>query len=488
MPANRRALMEEYAEALEALHERKKYNKLSFYEPTEKQREFHDCLVRQRLLMAANQSGKSYSASMEIAYHMTGLYPEWWKGHRFTTPTRGWAAGVTRESTRDNPQRLLLGEGRDWGSGSIPRHLLLGPPSMSSGIPDTADGFQVRHVSGGVSTCHFKSYERGREKFQGETLHWFWGDEEMPQPIYSEALTRLNRHRGLFLMTFTPLLGMTEVVRLFVEPQEEDLGRDDRAVIHMDISEATFYTEKQINDIIAQYPEHERRARTQGLPLLGEGLVYPVPDDVLSIPAFPIPDHFRKIAAVDFGGASPTGHFFAGAFIAYDPDTDIIYLYDTLKQRGTTVAENGSALLKRGCKDLPVAWPHDGEQADPGSGKPLAALYQDEGVYMLALSARYDDKTGGRQAKEPIIADLLIRMRTGRFKVFSHLLDFFKEKAMFHRKDGKVVAEFDDLISAVHYACMMLRYSVSVAEMRGMVGGVEQQKGLSYLSDQTSWI
>ena len=43
------------------------------------------------------------------------------------------------------------------------------------------------------------------------------------------------------------------------------------------------------------------------------------------------------------------------------------------------------------------------------------------------------------------------RMETGKFKVFSSLLDWFEEFRLFHRKDGKVVKEGDDLLAATRY-------------------------------------
>ena len=54
---------------------------------------------------------------------------------------------------------------------------------------------------------------------------------------------------------------------------------------------------------------------------------------------------------------------------------------------------------------------------------------------------------------------MLDRMKTGRFRVFSHLLEWLEEFRLYHRKDGRVVKEGDDLMSATRYACMMLRYA-----------------------------
>ena len=52
---------------------------------------------------------------------------------------------------------------------------------------------------------------------------------------------------------------------------------------------------------------------------------------------------------------------------------------------------------------------------------------------------------------------MLTRMETGKFKVFSPLLDWFEEFRLYHRKDGKVVKEGDDLLAATRYGVMMLR-------------------------------
>jgi hypothetical protein len=76
-----------------------------------KQTEFHaaGATHRERLLCAANQSGKTLAGGMECAMHATGRYPNWWKGKRFDRPTIGWIAGTTCETTRDTVQRILVG-------------------------------------------------------------------------------------------------------------------------------------------------------------------------------------------------------------------------------------------------------------------------------------------------------------------------------------------------------------------------------------------
>ena len=55
--------------------------------------------------------------------------------------------------------------------------------------------------------------------------------------------------------------------------------------------------------------------------------------------------------------------------------------------------------------------------------------------------------------------ELAERALSGRFKVASHLSDWLSEFRLYHRKDGRIVKERDDLLSATRYALMMLRHA-----------------------------
>ena len=169
----------------------------------------------------------SVAGAAEWATHLTGRYPDWWEGAVFDKPVTMWASGVTSEGTRDNPQRLLVGPPsveEAWGTGMIPKDALIGW-SRAMGVANLLDNITVRwggggDVQAGTSILGFKSYEKGREKWQGPTLDGVWFDEECPLDIYTEGLTRTNNgQRGQFtIMTFTPLLGMSDVVGLFLQP------------------------------------------------------------------------------------------------------------------------------------------------------------------------------------------------------------------------------------------------------------------------------
>jgi phage terminase large subunit-like protein len=213
-------LKAEFISLLEERKRRKDRRKLTEYRPYAKQRDFHGkgLTDRERLLMAANQVGKTFCGAAEAAIHLTGQYPEWWTGRRWDRPVRAWGGSKTGEVTRDGVQRYLIGEPKDesqWGTGAIPGDCLL-DWGRRQGVADALDNAIVRHVSGGTSTLGFKSYDQGRQKWQSETLDFVWFDEEPPMDIYMEGLTRTNATGGMTFITFTPLLGMSDVVAMFL--------------------------------------------------------------------------------------------------------------------------------------------------------------------------------------------------------------------------------------------------------------------------------
>lgn len=184
---------------------------------------------RERCFMAGNRVGKTLAGTYETVCHLTGNYPHWWEGRRFVSPIKAWAAGKTNETTRDIIQAELLGNitfhGQRKlvdGTGLIPKEYLgqdNGQLSWKAGVAYLVDMVKVRHVSGGWSELGLKSYQQGRGSFEGTARHVIWFDEEPPLDVYGEALIRTATTSGIVMLTFTPLLGMSEVVQSFL-PKE----------------------------------------------------------------------------------------------------------------------------------------------------------------------------------------------------------------------------------------------------------------------------
>lgn len=404
--------------------------------------------------MAGNQLGKTLAGGMEAAMHATGAYPDWWSGHRFDRACMGWAAGVSGEGTRDTVQRLLLGRPGEWGTGAVPLANIV-RVTAARGAADLVDTVTIWHVSGGQSKIAFKSYEKGREKWQGETLDWVWFDEEPPLEIYSEGLTRTNATGGLVWMTFTPLLGLSNVVARFLMDDKNESAAD-RHVTRMTIDDAPHFSDTQKARVISSYAAHELDARARGKPALGSGRVFTLDEDDLKEPAVALPDHWPRICGLDIGWDHPT----AAVWLAWDRDSDTVHITDSYRVREQTPVVHAAALKARG-DWIPVAWPADALQHEKGSGKQIAEQYREQGVAMIPEPARFED---GSVSVEAGVFDMLDRMKTGRFKVADHLNDWWEEYGLYHRKDGRLVKERDDLLCATRYALMMLRFATEPPE------------------------
>lgn len=444
--------------------------KLELYSPYPKQKLFHDkgAQYRERLLRAGNQLGKTFAAAAEVAMHASGKYPGWWAGKRFKKAPVIWCAGVTGEVVRDTIQRLLIGDVANPGTGLIPP-LDVTEIVPSRGVADLADTILVKHVSGMVTRIRLKYYEQGREKFQGDTVDFGWLDEEPPEDIYLEMLTRTNATGGIVIMTFTPLKGMSTVVRRFLKESSPD-----RIDVNMTIEDALHIRKEERQRIIDSYPLHERDARIRGEPMLGSGAIFPIADEDIMCDPFDmnsVPFFWLELAAIDFGWNHPT----AAVRGLYNPQDDIIYITNTYKRREATPLVHAAALKPWG--KLPFAWPHDGLQHDKGSGVPLMEIYRKEGLNMLPENARFEDGSNGVEAG---IAEMLMRMETGRFKVFRHLTDWFEEKRMYHRREGKIWKEFDDLMAASRYLQMCLRFARRVNKPRGTINGYPINEDVPY--------
>jgi len=459
---------------LEAYH---KTHRLKFYEPYHYQREFHFAkghgefvpapsdperqgLAIHRALQCANQIGKTYCGGKETAFHLTGQYPDWWRGHIFKHPVEWICSSTTNETTRDRCQSELFGDPQDdeaLGTGAIPIECIKREwCTKKPGVQNAFETALVTHVSGGRSKAYFKPYEQGYKKFMGYKVHGIWNDEEPPWDIWSQNLRSLLATNGIAYITYTPEEGTTEVVYHFMNSLAPG-----QALITATWDDAPHMTKERREQQLAAMSEHEREMRSKGIPLRGSGLIFPIEEERITCKPFEIPAHFCRIFGVDFGWDHPA----ALACMAWDRDSDIIYIYDVWKQSKALVEVHAQAIKSRG-DWIPIAWPRDGLQHDAKSGKPFADLYRNMGCNMhfqpFSNPPAPGEKEGqGGYGVEVGISDILSRMETGRFKVFANCEDWFKEWRMYHRKDGQIVKLYDDLMSATRYAVMMRRHAIT---------------------------
>lgn len=199
---------------------------------------------RERCAMAGNRVGKTVGmGGYESTCHLTGWYPDWWEGKRFSRPVKWWVAGKTAKTTREILQEKLLGKvvtggggkskGVD-GTGLIP-YEWIGKVTWGDNVRDAVDSVRIKNLFGGWSTLGFKSFEQGRGAFEGTEQDGILLDEEPPLAIYSEALIRTTsttgryEDNGIIILTFTPLEGMSDTVISFLPEDMRPTIEEDKS-------------------------------------------------------------------------------------------------------------------------------------------------------------------------------------------------------------------------------------------------------------------
>jgi phage terminase large subunit-like protein len=469
---------------------------------------------KQRAALMGNRSGKSDTAAYEITCHMTGCYPLWWRGRVFDKPTEWWAAGDTAGTTRDIIQAAFLGptstiETRAW-SGMIPRTMVY-DVSRKPGVPLAVSTIWVRHASGGISSIDLKSFDQKRESFQGTAKAGCWLDEEPPDDIYSECLMRTMTTDGLMLVTFTPLQGLTPFIASWLErsvvevldergvsqlrpaksevfkgvetadvPDESDFvgleapaaEKGTRYIVMASWEDAPHLSREQKDAMLLEFPIHQRDARSKGIPALGSGVIYPIPEGDIRVAPFAIPDAWPRCWGLDTdSGAGWT----ACVWLARDPNANTYYLYDVYKRHHGELSGHIEAIKARGVWIPGVAdaaallvTAHDSQQ--------VVTLYRQAGLDVVL-----PDK-----AVEAGISEVLSLFTAGRLKVFASCGAFFEEYRLY-RRDGKgrIVKNNDHAVDAVRYACFS-----GIGRMRTKpLPKDANETGLLSLSDRAqSWL
>lgn len=470
-------------ELLETRAEHQKYNKVDAFTPYRYQELFFNANAtnKTRFLMAGNRCGKTFSQAVEVSMHSTGLYKDWYKGFRFDKKNmrdsngkpmphdlKIWCIGITSQSTREVMQKELFGteSAKDLdsiGSGSIPRDYIDFESLERDG--HSIKSARIKHhdshgVFDGYTTLSFKSTQQGQHVLMGTSIDYIWLDEEDPHnslPIYAQCRTRTMTVKGFVTITATPENGVTPLVDMFMKNTSEGLylqtaGWDD--VAH--------FTQDDIETMLKDIPPYQHEMRRYGKPQLGSGLIYDLDERSIICEPFDIPDHWRRVAGLDIGIDHPT----AVAWSAYDAATDTIYIYDVYAESGNIPALHATAVNARG-NWIPVVLPHDADNTERGSGRSVMSYYEESGMNCLKETFYNPlDFTGKKNNfVEPGLMDILQRMRTGRFKVFSSCGRLFEELRQYHRKDGKIVKRGDDIMDAMRYSALsVINRGVSAGE------------------------
>lgn len=221
--------------------------------------------------------------------------------------------------------------------------------------------------------------------------------------------------------------------------------------------------ERTKRELLESTPDYLRAARSKGIPTLGSGAVFPIPEESIKCDPFLIPAHWKRICGLDFGWDHPT----AASWLAHDPDTDTIYVYDCYGKSKTVIPLHAAAIKQRGAW-IPVSWPQDGYQVkDAMQGEQIAVQYRNEGVAMLPMHAQFEESGVNGERPQSLVSveagiqEMMTRFQTGRLKVFSTLTEWFGEYRLYRRENGVIVKLIDDRLCSTRYGIMMIRFAIT---------------------------
>lgn len=485
-----RVAMRKYMHVLKHAQYLNKYHKVDEFDPYPFQLEWYQSGAdyHLRYLSAANRIGKTYAGAAEFAYHATGDYPDWWNGYRCPVGTL-WAIGVDIDATRKVLQKELLGTDDyrrkdEIGTGSIPRDLIDFDSFVARG--ETVKQFRVWNKQGGQSAIHFYSSTQDAKSFMGQAIVYAWVDEqsEHEDELIAQCTTRTATTNGVVVCTATPEIGATE---FYKRCREEDAIYFQNARWR----DAPHLTPAAIERLLAETPYYQRKMRSEGIPIMGEGAIYPYKLDEITCAPFAIPDHWLVLAACDFGysGLSDPSVI---VFIAYDQETGNRYLFQEWGSKQDRMAYGNSHLpdyMARkligveppdwkdsaqyegvefegmGLPSIAVKLPHDGEGIQAGTQTTRAELMRNTGANTcLDMFEIPPDMAPLENNRKSLIGSISIVgqwFQDGNFKIFNTCTQTLTEFNLYQwkRKGIRTVPSDKDnhFMDAMRYGALRVR-------------------------------
>ena len=212
-----------------------------------------------------------------------------------------------------------------------------------------------------------------------------------------------------------------------------------KAAIMVSWDESPHLPEEEKATILAGIPPWQRDSRTKGVPQLGAGAIYQVPEADLLVTPFPIPPHWPRSYGMDVGWNRT-----ACVWTAIDRDTDTVYQYDEYYRGQAEPSVHAEAIKRRG------AW-------IPGAIDPAShGRAQKDGEQLFELYTRLGLKIDNAvNAREAGIYSVWERMSQGSYKIFRSCQNTMAEYRLYRRNErGEIIKANDHLMDAMRYNVM----------------------------------
>ena len=445
------------------------YNALKYFRPFDHQVKFFQTGTSSRRgILAANRIGKTVSTCQECAYHLTGLYPEWWpaEAKRFAKPTTWFVAGEGWEQVARVLQDELLGT-KDikivghLGTGAIPRSCIVTETMRNDGA--NVIGVEIRHVSGTNSYLLFGNYTQEVRNLQGFKLDGVIFDEQPPDDIFSELVTRTATTQGMVLCSFTPLKGLNGLVSKFWNLES---GYDHIRVSWDDVPEydpwgEPFLLYETRLQLERDYLPHERDARKHGKPVMGKGAIFSIPNWPLYKTGdfdFKAMNNISRIIALDLGLVNDATVI---SLMYYNDREQEAWLHSQIVVRGTEEANPMTwiqHLMRPEVFGTPIVLPPDASTKGryTMSSHSIRSLFESYELNVVEKPVMNPPDSEGKITNHKSFGINIMRqmIELGTFHINENCVKFLNEAQNYYVDEKGRFSDPDDCIDSARYALL----------------------------------
>lgn len=298
----------EYLEILEEKERRRTADPLKYAKYHDKQEEFFKAQEAIRALFWGNRVGKTEGGAQEAARYLENNHP-------YRTIGDGveiWAVCPSFEAQEETTQKKLLS------------YLA---PSKIDRIEYIRGKIIRKIVMKNGSFVTFKSYEQGREKFQGAGKRLIWFDEEPPKDIWEECFVRVEAGVQLdVILTMTAIKGMTWVYKDIYK----DTANPDLFVSTAGWDDNPWLTKAQLTQMSRGLSKAALQVRREGKFVKRVGLVCSwFERDVHLRDYTELPQSWTYFEVLDGGFSDPAAYLLIGV----DGD-DNVHIVDGFREKG----------------------------------------------------------------------------------------------------------------------------------------------------------
>jgi hypothetical protein len=212
-----------------------------------------------------------------------------------------------------------------------------------------------------------------------------------------------------------------------------------KACVFMSWDEVPHLSADQKASMMASIPPWQRDSRMKGIPQLGAGAIYTVPESEFVISPRPLERHWTRCFAQDVGWKLN-----AALFAARDLETNTVYIYDEIYKSKVEPSIMASAIRARG-DWIPGVIDPAARGRSQKDGTALLSIYRDLGL----------DIRPAVNSVESGLLKVWELLSTSQIKVFSTCQNFLAEYRLYRRdKNGLVVKTNDHLMDCLRYLIM----------------------------------